>query len=139
MLELELLGQFLTERPAPIRVDIPEQAGRAVPLVLPARVVEDRVKTDPLDRHPSLARRRNLMAYYPQPSRTRGALNARLGHEQRLSVALVEGPEQVAEGSILRVINRDRQVAVDPLIVEVVVQPNDVDVLRPAAQLGTKA
>src|SRR5687767_12976858 len=79
------------------------------------------------------------MADHPQPSRTRVALNAGLGHEQRPSVALEEGPKQVAEGPVLQVINRDRQVAIDPLVMKVIVHANDVDVLRSAAQFRAKA
>jgi len=89
-------------------------------LVLPARVVEDWIKTDALDRHAGLTGRRNLMADDPQPSRPQVTLDARLGDEQRPPVALVEGGEQASERPVLRVVNRDRQVAVNPLVVKMV-------------------
>ncbi len=66
---------------APIRFDIPEQARWAVALVLPTRVVEDRVEADPLDRHAGLTSPCNLMANHPQPSRTRVALDTDLRNE----------------------------------------------------------
>jgi hypothetical protein len=54
-------------------------------------------------------------------------------------VALVHVSQKAAEGAVLRVIDRDRQVAVDPLVMQVVVHPNDVDVIRSTPKLRTQA
>ena len=80
----------------------------AVPVVVPARIVEDGVKTDPVDRNAGHSRRDDLMTDNAKPRWTQVALDPGLGDKQRTPVALVDGAQEVGEGTVLRVVDRNR-------------------------------
>src|SRR5215213_10303931 len=63
----QLLGQGLVEVAPALRVGIGEEADGTVAVVVPARIVEDRVETHALDGQARLQRRANLRRDIEQP------------------------------------------------------------------------
>src|SRR5918994_1600910 len=108
----QFLGECLTKGPGTLPIGIAEEAGMAMPVVVPARIVQDGIKTDPVDRDAGLACRDDLMTDDAEPCRAHVALNPILGLKQRAPVALVDVTEEVGEGAILWVIDCDRQIAI---------------------------
>src|SRR5829696_869970 len=51
----------------------------------------------------------------------------------------MQSSEEVAERAILRMVDRDRQVTITPLVVKIVVHPDNVDIFRPPSKLGLPA
>jgi hypothetical protein len=51
----------------------------------------------------------------------------------------MQSSEELAERATLRMIDRDRQVTITPLVVKVVVHPDNIDIFRPPSKLGLPA
>src|SRR3954452_7817946 len=131
----QLLGQRIVDPAAPFRVGHAKQARGAVALVLPARVLEDRVDADPLDRHAGRERGADLLGDVVEPGRPAAALAPGLGHQDRPAEARVGVGQELRERLVVVVAERDGRAAQVPLVVAVVVDAQDVEVLGPAAQL----
>src|SRR5215204_6583312 len=51
----------------------------------------------------------------------------------------MQSSEEVAERAILRMVDRDRQVTITPLVVKIVVHPDNIGIFRPPSKLGLPA
>jgi hypothetical protein len=131
----QFLGESLTKRSGSLAVEISKEAGMAVPVIIPSGIVEDRIETDSVDRDACLLCRENLMTNDAKPSRAQVALNSGLGNKERPPIALVDVTKEITEGTKLPMVDRDRQVSVNPLIVKIVIHSNDVDVVGSASEL----
>jgi hypothetical protein len=92
---------------------VAEQSRRAVPLVVPARIVSYRVEANPFDRNAGLPRLRHLMPDDPQPGRPDVAFDAGLGEEHRPAVTIVDVSKELAQRAVIGRVHRYRQIAVD--------------------------
>src|SRR5215207_5878334 len=106
-----------------------EQPCRAVPLVVPAWIVRYWVQADPFDRNAGLPRLRHFIPDDPEPGRPHIAFDA------GPLVTIVDVGKQLAQWAVIGMVHRHRQISVDPLIMQIVVDADNVDVVRPAPQL----
>ncbi len=112
--------------------DAAEQAIRAIAVVVPTEVVEDRIEAQALDRHAVLVTRLgDFLGHIVQPHRAVVALGARLRYEHGAAVALVHLEQRL----VLPVAKEHGSAVVDPLVVVVIVDADDIDVVGPAPQL----
>src|SRR5690606_14962100 len=111
-----------------------QQPHRAVTLVGPARVVQHRIQTDTFHRHPALHGQACLLADIAQPVAAQVALGAGFGDQQGPFIALPDFTEDALEGPVVRVAALDGRATQVPLVVRVVVDADDIEVLRLAAQ-----
>ena len=135
LLQTDLIHQWLVNRPGAIRLNIAEQSGGAVTVVHPARVVGDRVPADALHRYSECPCLRHLPCQVAQPERSLVRLNARFSDEHRSPIPGMDVAQDVVKRAVPGVIHLNPGPAIDPLIVRVVVHPDNVDVLRLSAQL----
>src|SRR5215207_3957702 len=134
-LPLELLGERLVQLPVALPVGIPPETAAAVAVVVPARIVENRIQADPLDRHALPPRLPHLLGEPAQPAGARLVLGAGLGHHQRPAVTLPGLAQDRPERTVAGIVPRQRGPVEDPLVVRVVVDPDDVEVPLVAAEL----
>ena len=123
------------------RVGVVPEAVEAVAVVVPAGVVDDRVEANSLHRHAQLDRRGDLAADVVQPLGPRLAFGPRLGDEQRPAVAFVDLTQHVADRQVVRVRRHEQHTlgaerVVEPLVLAVVVDAEDVEVLHVTAEFG---
>src|SRR5690606_34338891 len=111
-----------------------EQAGGAVTLVVPTGVVQHRIQADALHGQAALQRDTHLFADVAQPVAAQIALGAGFRHQQRPPVALMDFGEDALERPVVRVAALDGRATQVPLVVRVVVDADDIEVLRLAAQ-----
>ena len=67
LLSRDFFGKRLIHGTPTVSLDVAEQSRRAVPLVVPARIVSYRVEADPFDRNAGLPRLRHFMPDDPEP------------------------------------------------------------------------
>src|SRR3954449_3077685 len=114
-------------------VGIGEQSYRAGPLIIPPRIVEDRIEADTLDRDAALNGAVNFGAHVVKPGRTARAFGAGFSDQDRSPIALVHFRQHVAERPIGVMPHWARRPAMIPLVVGVIIDADDVDELgRPA-------
>jgi hypothetical protein len=133
----QLVSQRLIKGSGFVSLKIAEEPRGAMAVVVPARIVHDGIQTDPVNWDACLACGNDFMTDDAKPSTAQVTLDAGFGNKQRALVALISVAQKAGEGAVLRVIDPNRQVSVNPLIVKVVVHPDEVDVVRAASQLGT--
>src|SRR5690606_24306205 len=95
LLPRQLVGKGMA-RKAPVRSGgCAEELDLAQPVILPARVVEDRIQAYAFHGHPGGNGRSNLVADIMKPRRPRASLGPRLRHEDRTIVAAIGFLQQV--------------------------------------------
>ena len=132
LLSRDFFGKRLIHGTPTVSLDVAEQSCRAVPLVVPARIVSYRVEADPFNRNAGLPRLRHLMPDDPEPGRPHIAFDAGLSEEHRPAVTIVDVSKKLAQRAVIGMVHRYRQIAVDPLVMQVIVDADNVDVVRPA-------
>ena len=114
---------------------VSEETVLAEPVVVPAEMVGNRIEADPFDRNSAGPAAADLGGDRPQPVGPALALGAGLGDDDRPAEACEDLEEQVRKRPVQRVPGADGWAAVDPLVGRVVVQPQDVEEARIAADL----
>ena len=77
----EFLGKRLTQRSGSVPSRIPEEPCGAMAAVVPARIINDGIQTDPFNRDAGSPSRGNLMTDDPQPCRAQVTLDPGLGRQ----------------------------------------------------------
>src|ERR1044072_8821577 len=90
LLNRDFFGKRLIHGTPTVSLDVAEQSCRAMPVVVPSRIVSYRVQADPFDRNAGLAHLRHLMPDDPEPGRPHIAFDAGLGEEHRPLVTIVD-------------------------------------------------
>src|SRR5580693_7377915 len=136
----ELPGQRAVERALAALAGESPETGRAVAVVVPARIVEDRMEADAADRHPGPARRVHLARHAREPAPAARPLGTGLGQDQRPAVALGGLGEERGERPVEGVAGAELGAArAQPLVARVVVEAHHVERRLLAAELGPQA
>ena len=99
-------------------------------------MVDDRIKADPLDGDPEGVGTAHLPPDVAKPTGAGLVLDPRLGDEERPTIPVVRLAKHVAQRQMLWVGRHEHLAFVDPLVVDVVVHADHVQVTGLAAQLG---
>ena len=99
-------------------------------IIDPARVIHDRVKTDAFDRNSSAKCCNDFIHHIAEPFRPAVVFDAGFSHKYRFTVKPVQLGEQVAEGRYLGSVALDEMPAQHPLVMNVIIGPDDVEVIR---------
>src|SRR3982750_2115557 len=135
----QLLGERGVDLAMPRRVGIPPETAPAIAVVVPARVVEDRVEADAVHGDPGAPGGRHLVGDVAEPAVAMAVLGAGLGDHQRPAVALPRLAQDLPEGAVERVPPLEGRPVEEPLVVRVVVEPDDVEIALVAAELWPEA
>ena len=102
------------------------QAVRTWAVIVPARVVKDRVQADTLHRNTKRSSEADFIHYMCEPSRARIALYAGLGDEDRAAVTSVCFCQNPVERLVERMRAIDRRATMDPLIIVIEIDADDI-------------
>jgi hypothetical protein len=108
----------------------------AVAVVLPARMVDDRVEADAADRDAGRDGREHLALDHAKPRSAEMVLRTGLGDHDRSTVPAMQLGELSGERHSVGMVDRQGTGSVDPLVVGVVVHADDVEMRLRAAELG---
>src|SRR5205823_409882 len=95
----QLRGERRMDLPASRRVGIPPETAPAIAVVVPARVVEDRIEADAVHGHPGAPGGRDLVGDVAEPAVALAVLGAGLGDHQRPAIALPRLAQDLPEGT----------------------------------------
>src|ERR1041384_2414307 len=109
----------------------------AVPIIEPARMINDRIEANALELNALLRSRQRLAANVTKPTRAPLVLDSRLCDEERTPIASVNFEDDIAKRTITRVIRIDERAAENPLIVNVVIAADDVEIFFSAPKFGS--
>ena len=125
--------------PAAIHQAAGEKPARAVAVVVPADMVDDRIEADTLDRHAGAARGFDLGDHHGKPGGPPIALGAGLGDEKRAPIAGIGFGKEVAKRFVLGMVGGHWRTAEQPLVIVVIVESDDIEQLLLPAELRPKA
>src|SRR2546421_6941438 len=114
-------------------VSIIPQPVVAMPLIQPTRMIDDWIKTNAFELDALLGGRQRLAAYITQPTRPPIILDSSFGDKERPAIAFVEFNDHIAKGTITRMVRIDECRTQNPLIMNVVVAADNIEIFfRPA-------
>ena len=134
LLPMQFTGKSRADRALTFRVGCRQEAYAADPFVVPAGIVGDRVEAYALDRDAGLQRSVHFRADVVEPSRSAATLRAGLGNEKRAPVARMHFTEHLVQRSIRMMAHGDRRTVMVPLIIGIVVEPDDIEIFRRSTQ-----
>src|SRR5688572_26423560 len=119
-------------------------------IVAPTGVIDDRIQTQTFDRNTRRFRAARLLTNVTQPRRTRLAFDTSLRDENRPAISLIHFAQHLTHRPVQRVPGRQQSILtpsrwrsvwilMDPLVVRVVINADDVEVLRTPAEFGTRS
>src|SRR5581483_8133787 len=135
LLATKLHRQGLENLAASLVVGVTQQPVGAVAIVIPPWMIGNRIKAHALQIHALIHGRGYFAAHIAKPARTVVALAARFRNKHGPAITFPKLAQDLAKRPVQRIAKPQRAPVVNPLIVVVVIEPNDVDVLRRAAQL----
>ncbi len=136
LLEGEFGGEILAEGAGgEVWGEFDEAAG-GVAIVVPAGVVGDGIEADAEDGNAEALGGADLGGEVAEPADGGGGLGAGFGDEDGAVIALVEVHEQGVEGTMEAVAGRGALTLVDPLVVPVEVDADEVEEVGGAAEIG---
>src|SRR5436189_6160802 len=99
----------------------------AVAIIVTTRVIHDRIETDPFQLHARLCGGKGLVAHVAKPTWPQIVLDAGFGNEERTTVTLVNFTYDIAQWPITGMTRFDERTAKNPLVMNVIVAPDDVE------------
>ena len=139
MLKGKFGGKWFIDGAFAVAVRIVPETVVAMAVIVPARMVDDWVKTNTFDGDAHFLRTPHFIANIREPFGARIAFRAGLGKEKRAMIAAICFFEDKAQRAVLRMRARDREFGIErrcaanPLIVRVVVDADDVQVFLRAS------
>lgn len=97
-------------------------------IVVPSTVIDDRVKTNCFQWHAGAHGVARLRRNITIPCCAPVILDSRLGNQQRSAIARIGLDQDPAKRLVERVADVDRLTAVDPLVVEVIIDADNVEI-----------
>src|ERR687886_472127 len=105
-----------------------------MPSVDPARIIRNGIQADPLDRDASLNRGTDFASNVAQPGSPGLGLRTGLGHKDWPLVASVDLSQNLTERAVQGMAQLNGPTAEEPLVIRIIVDAQDVQILRLAAE-----
>src|SRR5436190_16541069 len=107
----------------------------AMPIIQPTRMIDDWIKTNAFELDPPLGGSQRLAAHITKPTRPPVILDSSFSDKERPTIAFVELDDHITKGTVTRMVRIDECRTQNPLIMNVVVAANDIEIFFRSAKV----